>query len=449
MSSRRLRDILEPALATLIEGPLAVAFSGGLDSTVLLHGLAASPAARERGLRAIHVDHGLHPDSAEWTRRCAAFAASCSVDFASVRIDVPRGSGLGLEAAARRMRRTALQGELRAGEIVVFAHHRDDQAETVLLKLLRGAGPEGLAAMRPLRRFGEGFAWRPLLTLSRAALRAYADHHQLAWVHDPSNADPVFDRNYLRLDVLPRLRRRWPEADTSIAQSATWVRAAADLIEEESARALARIQGLDPNTLRYREWLDLPEALRDPVLRCWLRGLGLPEPTQHQVGELVRQLGEAGEDKLPCVRWPGSELRRYRELVHARAPIEMVAANWEQAWDGCVLELPAALGSLQFVDANGAVRTTPLPRPLRVRFRRGGESLRLALGDHHRDLRDLFQQTGIPPWERGRLPLVFDGEGNLLAVADLWLGSEGRALFDALGVHLQWRTDVDRPATGG
>src|SRR5690606_1372531 len=98
----------------------------------------------------------------------------------------------------------------------------------------------------------------------------YADHHQLAWVHDPSNADPVFDRNYLRLDVMPRLRRRWPEADTSIAQSASWVRAAADLIEEEAARALARVQGLDANTLRYREWLDLPEAVRDPVLRCWL-----------------------------------------------------------------------------------------------------------------------------------------------------------------------------------
>lgn len=446
--SRRLRDVLEPALAVLPDGPLAVAFSGGLDSSVLLHGLAALPAARARGLRAIHVDHGLHADSAEWARRCAQFAAACPVDFASVRVDVARGSGLGLEAAARRMRRTALQGELRPGEIVVFAHHRDDQAETVLLKLLRGAGPEGLAAMRPLRRFGEGLAWRPLLAVSRAALHSYAEHHRLSWVHDPSNADPVFDRNYLRIDVMPRLRRRWPEADASIAQSASWVRAAADFIEAESARALARIQGLDPHTLRYREWLDLPEALRDPVLRRWLRELGLPEPTQHQVDELVRQLGEAGEDKLPCVRWPGSELRRYRELVHARRPIEMVPATWDQPWDGRPLVLPAALGQLQLVHADGTPLATALPKPLRVRFRRGGESLRLNVGRHHRDLRDLFQEAGIPPWERGRLPLVFDDTGILLAVADLWLGSEGRTLFDAQGLGLQWCPHVDRPEAG-
>ncbi|MBX3693506.1 tRNA lysidine(34) synthetase TilS [Dokdonella sp.] len=446
--NRRLRDVLEPALAALPDGPLAVAFSGGLDSSVLLHGLAALPAARARGLRAIHVDHGLYVDSDEWTQRCARIAADLSIDFASVRVDVPRGSGLGLEAAARRMRHTALQDELRAEEIVAFAHHRDDQAETVLLKLLRGAGPEGLAAMRPLRRFGQGLAWRPLLSLSRAALHSYAEHHQLNWVHDPSNADPVFDRNYLRLDVMPRLRRRWPEADASIAQSATWVRAAADFIEAEAARALAQIQGLDPHTLRYREWLALPDALRDPVLRRWLRELGLPEPTQHQVGELMRQLGEAGEDKLPCVRWPGSELRRYRDLVHARRPIEMVPATWDKSWDGRPLELPAALGQLQLVDAAGAALATPLHETLRVRFRRGGESLRLNVGSHHRDLRDLFQEAGIPPWERGRLPLILDSHGTLLAVADFWLGSEGRALFEALELGVRWCPHVDRAEPG-
>jgi tRNA(Ile)-lysidine synthase len=449
MAPRRLHDLLEPALAALPPGPIAIAFSGGLDSSVLLHSLAALPAARARGLRALHVDHGLHGDSQEWATRCERVAAACDVPLTIMRADVERGSGFGLEAAARRARYSAMQSALQAGEIVALAHHRDDQAETVLLKLLRGAGPEGLSAMRNLRRFGQGLAWRPLLSLPRATLRGYADHHGLGWIQDPSNADTLIDRNYLRIDVLPRLRKRWPEADASIAQSANWMRAAAEYIEEQSLQALARVQGFDPMTLRYREWMNLPEALRDPVLRRWLRDIGLPEPTQHQVGELVRQLAEAGEDKLPCVRWPGTELRRYRELVYARRPLHMAPVDWEHEWHGEQIDLPASLGTLSLNDETGQSASLALERPLRVRFRRGGESLRLATGAHHRDLRDLFQEAGVPPWERGRLPLVIGDDGELLAVGDLWLSDEGRSLFARYSRRLTWTPRIDRPMTAG
>lgn len=448
MAPRRLRDLLEPSLATLPAGPIAVAFSGGLDSSVLLHALAALDAVRARGLRALHVDHALQDESTDWAARCQRVAAALGVACTTLRIDVARGSGLGLEAAARRARHAALQSELRDGEILAFAHHRDDQAETVLLKLLRGAGPEGLAAMRPLRRFGRGHAWRPLLPLPRAALRGYAEHHGLGWVNDPSNADPLFDRNYLRLDVLPRLRKRWPEADASIAQSANWVRTAADYIDAEARLALARVQGGDPTTLRFREWLGIADALRDPVLRHWLRGLGLNEPNQHQVGELVRQLAEAGDDKLPCVRWPGTELRRYRDLVYARAPLEMVPAAWEHEWHGEPVPLPASLGVLQLLDADDRVDAGNPDWSWRIRFRRGGEVLNVP-GAGRRELRDLFQGAGIPPWERGRLPLVFDARGTLLAVADLWLGVEGAEALQRSALRLHWQTRIDRtPAAG-
>ncbi len=446
---RRVRDAIERAFDSLPRGPIVVAFSGGLDSSVLLHVLAAMPNVRARGLRAIHVDHGLSPDSATWAARCARVAEACNTPLTTLCIDVERGSGLGLEASARRARHAAIQAELADGEIVAFAHHRDDQAETVLLKLLRGAGPEGLAAMRALRRFGRGLAWRPMLGLSRATLRIYARHHELGWIQDPSNADTLLDRNYLRIDILPRLRRRWPEADASIAQSANWVRAAADYIESEAQRALARVQGLDPMTLRHDEWLQLPDALRDPVLRRWLRSIDLPEPSQHQVGELVRQLAEAGEDKLPCVRWPGTELRRYRDLVHARRPMQMVPIEWQQDWHGERLELPAALGSLRMLDLSGNEAPLAMAQPWRVRFRRGGESLRMALDGHHRELRDLFHGAGIPPWERGRLPLVFDHEGTLLAVADLWLGKDGQDLLASHGRSLAWERRIDPPRASG
>jgi tRNA(Ile)-lysidine synthase len=433
----RLRDILRDGLGRLPPGPIAVALSGGLDSSVLLHLLSGLPEARQRGLRALHVDHGLHADSGQWSARCAQACAASDVPLSVLHTDVQRG-GLGLEAAARSARFAALQAALGDDEIVAFAHHRDDQAETVLLKLLRGAGPEGLGAMRTLRRLGDFIAWRPLLGVSRSLLHNYADARKLDWIVDPSNADTRIDRNFLRVDILPRLRARWPEADASIVQSANWVRAAADFIETQSAQALAHVQGLDPHTLRYRDWLDLPEALRDPVLRRWLRSIDMPEPNQYQVAELVRQLAEAGEHKLPCIRWPGAELRRYRDLVHALRPLHIPTADWERDWDGSVLELPASLGTLSLVEAGGGSQPLTDNVRLRVRFRRGGETLRLAAGTHRRELRDLFQEAGVPPWERGRIPMVLDDRGELLGVGDLWLSDAGRSLFSRLRCQLRW-----------
>lgn len=436
MSSSRIRDLIESALAELPPAPVLVAYSGGLDSSTLLHVLAQSQPARARGLRAVHVDHGLHDESPGWTRHCSDFAAALDIAIVVRTVDVTRSPGLGLEASARRARYDAIEALLGRDEIVALAHHRDDQSETVLLKLLRGAGPEGLAAMRPLRRFGSGYAWRPLLGVPRAALREYAERNQLEWIRDPSNSDPTIDRNFLRMQVLPRLLQRWPEADASIAQSVAWTRAAADFIDIEAERALARTQGLDPATLRYREWLALPPALRDPVLRRWLRALELPEPTHFQAAELVRQLGEAGEDRQPCVRWPGTEVRRYRELLHAMPPLQLPPFDWVAEFDGNELALPLDLGSLRLAGNRGP--RPALAPPLRVRFRRGGESLRLASGEHTRELRDLFQETGIPPWQRGRLPLVFGRDGTLLAVADLWLGEAGQRLLDAHDARLEW-----------
>lgn len=445
MPIARILELIESGLAELPAKPLLVTLSGGLDSTVLLHALARSPRARERGLRAVHVDHGLHDDSPRWSAHCRDVANALDVELIVRKVEVVREPGMGLEASARRARYVAIESLLSAGEIVVLAHHRDDQAETVLLKLLRGAGPEGLGAMRPLRKLGCGFAWRPLLGLPRAALQEYADRQGLSWINDPSNADPSIDRNFLRLQVMPRMLWRWPEAERSIAQSAAWARHASEFIAMEAKQALLRVRGPDPTTLHLRDWLALPLALRDPVLRRWLRELDLPQPTHYQAAELVRQLDEAREDRQPCVRWPGAEVRRYRDLLYAIAPLQLPPFDWTATWDGRDLDLPLNLGRLRLDGQSTPPRLSP---PLHVRFRRGGESLRLAAGGHTRELRDLFQEAAIPPWQRGRLPLVFDSDEQLVAVADLWLSETGARLFESLGTHLQWNTaQLDRPCT--
>ncbi|MBL0165090.1 MAG: tRNA lysidine(34) synthetase TilS [Xanthomonadales bacterium] len=433
-----LQRILDTALAAIPSTPIALALSGGLDSTALLHALSSSLAARQRGLRAIHIDHGLHAQSGDWSQHCQRICAQCDVPLTVVKVVVKQTAGTGLEASARAARYAAFELELDAGEILALAHHRDDQTETVLLKLLRGAGPEGLGAMRTLRRLGEAWAWRPLLEVGREELRRHASQAGLEWIEDPSNHDIRIERNFLRHEVLPTLRKRWPRADASIAQSARWIRAAADFVEIESSRALASLRGFDPATLDWRRWLALADALRDPVLRCWLRGLGLAEPNQHQVGELERQLAQASDDKLPCVRWPGAELRRYRDLLYATRPMDLPEPGWESSWNGLPLVLPAGLGTLTlegYANQGIALRETA---DLVVRFRRGGERLRLDPGGYHRELRDLFQETGIPPWQRARIPIVLDHKARLLAVGDLWISDIGRTEFARLERTLSW-----------
>lgn len=441
--THRLNEIVDSAIAALPPGPILAAYSGGLDSTALLHALAQCAAARERGLRAVHVDHGISDNSAAWARHCETFALALGVELVVRRVGVSRQPELGLEASARRARYAVIETLISPGEIVALAHHRDDQTETVLLKLLRGAGPEGLGAMRPMRRLGSGYAWRPLLGLPRAALREYANAYGLNWIGDPSNDDPGIDRNYLRLQVLPRIVARWPEAAASIAQSATWARSAAEFIDGESRRALARVQGLDPATLRFRDWLDLPEALRDPVMRQWLRGLGLAEPTHYQAAELVRQINEAGEDRQPCVRWPGVEVRRYRDLLYAMRPLQFPPLDWNAPFDGGELKLPLDLGTLRL---SGAAANARLAQPLHVRFRRGGENLRLAGRGPTRELRDLLQESGVPPWQRARLPLLFDADERLVAVADLFVGETAAALLAPLDASIEWIDPTRRQA---
>jgi len=415
-------------------GSVVVGFSGGLDSSVLLHALAHLPQARARGLRALHVDHGLHADSTTWSRHCAEFAAAQRVPFASVPVSVAHDTGTGLEDAARTARRTALGDAMTAGEILTLAQHRDDQAETILLKLLRGAGPEGLGGMRTMRQFAQGYLWRPLLDVPRSALAAYAQAHALRWIDDPSNADTTLRRNFLRAEVLPRLHQRWPDATAALAHSATWARHAADFIEVHSAHALAQMQGLDPATLDWARWLALPDALRDPVLRLWLRGLELDAPAHFHIEELERQLRGSARDRNPCVRWDDTELRRYRDLLYALRPAPAPPDDWETAWGGEPLALPG--GGTLLLD-HPAPETVPLS--LRVRFRRGGERLKPAGRRHTRELRLLLQEAGVPPWQRARVPLIFDVDGELLAAADLYASDTARTLCARLGARFVWQ----------
>jgi tRNA(Ile)-lysidine synthase len=427
---RTLPDTLRSALDAHPDGALCVAFSGGPDSTALLHALAALPQARSRGLRALHVDHGLRADSADWAAQARAFCATLEVACTVARVEVSRASGEGLEAAARHARYAAFAQAIGPGEWLLLGHHRDDQAETVLLKLLRGAGPQGLGGMRATRPLGAGQLWRPLLDLPREVLRSYVRERHLPCVDDPSNRDTTLARNHLRHEILPRLRQSFPHAVDSILHSAALCRAADESLRARWLEAYGSLHDEATGSLDTAAWLALDPALREPLLDHWLHARGLSAPTAAQRRQIERQC-RARAGQQPCVRWPGTELHIWKGRLWAQAPRPPIDPHWTARWHGEALALPDG-GKLAL---EPAVR---LPVPLTVRLRLGGERIRPAGDRHTRELRDLFQQIALPPWRREACPLLYAAD-ELVAVADLWRTAQGAALFDALGAQPCWK----------
>ena len=423
---------------------LWVALSGGLDSTVLLHALAAARELRPLDLAAIHVDHGLSPAAGDWADHCRRLCDHLAVPLTLRRLALQRQRGESLEALARAGRYAALSAIAGPGDLVLTAQHQDDQAETLLLALLRGSGVKGLAAMPRLARLGGAWLLRPLLGYRRDELLAYARAQGLTWIEDPSNGDLDFDRNFLRARILPVLAERWPACAASLSRSAAHCAEAQGLIAGLAARELALLGGSRPGTLSLAGLAAREPALQAAVLRHWLTGLGLPTPDSRHLGRIRAELMGARPDRTPLVAWPGCETRRYRDDLFAMAPLPPVPGEEVLGWREGQLALPAGLGCLRLLDRVGA-RQDPAacwPSGLEVRFGARGLSCRLADQPHQRRLKHLFQEAAIPSWLRPYVPCLFDG-AHLVAVGDLWrctpLTADG-------GIRLHWEGGIrDHP----
>lgn len=417
-----------------------VAYSGGLDSHVLLHALSHL----DLEVTAVHVHHGLSPNAELWADHCRTVCTQLGILCQVVRVQVAQ-DGRGREAAARDARYAALEQTLGAGEMLLTAHHQDDQAETLLLLLLRGAGVTGLAAMPSVRPCGRGTLARPLLEVPRAALRQYAAHHGLSWVDDESNFDTGFDRNFLRHEVLPLLCHRWPATQRALARSAAHLTEAGMLLAELAASDLATAHGRHSGTLSITAVHAFTPPRRRNLLRHWLRERGLPPPDTAHLLRIEREVLPARPDAAPLVAWPGAEVRRYRDDLHAMvplAPVPAVALHWDLHQP---LALPAGLGRLVAVPVTGEGLCREVQ--VTVRFRQGGEVCQLPGHAHRRSLKNLLQEAGVPPWERERMPLILV-EDTLAVVADRWYCAPFAVSGTAPGWRIQWQRPWDI-ATGG
>ncbi len=409
-----------------------MAFSGGLDSTVLLAAMTRLGAQGfARGLRALHVDHGLHAESSRWAEDARARAVALGVPFTILTVDAAPPRGASPEAAAREARYTALAAALSDEEVLLTGQHLDDQAETLFLRLLRGSGPAGLAGMPVLRRLGRGWLARPLLGEPRAGLRSWAVAEGLGWLDDPANEDLAFDRVYLRREVMPVIRRRWPTVSRALARAAGHAREASGLLD-----TLAR---LDRQGASGTDWITLGALVNLPAdrarnaLRGWLRDQSLPVPPETRLREILGLIrGRA--DGQGEVRWGSVAVRRWRQRLYAISglPEEPLAPfEWTDPRIPC--RLPAGLGVLTL---DPPPRESVSVAPLEIRWRQGGERIRLHPGGPRRALKDLLRESGIRPWMRGRIPLVY-ADGRLAAVGDLWTAVERAGDLD-----VRWQ---DRP----
>jgi len=416
-----------------------VAFSGGIDSSVLLHALAESRKVHRTPILAIHINHGLHEDASDWEAHCRKVAADLDVPFIGETVEIDDKSGLGLEATARQARYDAFRDIAEEDDWLLSAHHEDDQAETLLLNLMRGSGLAGIAGIGALQRFARGMLARPLLGVSGGSIKAYAEEQELRWIDDPSNLDTRFDRNFLRRDLIPALAERWPGVAQRLAKSAELAAEASEMLNDLAQLDIANIAtGVMPDKLDIEGLKSLSEKRQRNLLRYAARQCGLPPPPATRLQQITHELIPARVDAQPLVGWPGAEVRRYRDKLYllAEVPDEEALATTKLTADGDWLDLGQGRGQMRLeAGVDGGIDCELVEGGLDLRFRQGGEEFCPVGRQRTHKLKKLLQEDGVVPWMRQRIPLLYSGD-SLVAVGDLWIAANAS---DTNGYGVNWR----------
>jgi tRNA(Ile)-lysidine synthase len=436
-SAASLHAALEHLVPPRASG-LVVALSGGADSAALLRAAAAlGKDFRALPLRAVHVDHGLQAAASRFRQACHSLCEQLGVPLRVISVSVNCQPGASIEAAARDARYAALAAELQMNECLLTAHHRKDQAETLLLQALRGAGVKGLSAMPACRDFGAGWHVRPVLDVPQGELLQVGAQLVNADFIDPMNEDLRFDRSFLRKTIWPMIERRWPGAEIALSRTARHLAQAQEQLDLAAAAEVARLR--DGDALSVTGLRALMPGKRVNAVRYWLSEAGAEAPSTARLSEALRQVFEADEDHQPAMVWGNAALRRYRDrlfLTEAEPPRLAEALEWGTALQDSV-DLGRRLGILTWKPQIGGLSPEALPRTVLVRRRGGGETLKPARSANTHTVQHLCQSLGVLPWMRDALPLVFVDD-TLIAVADLWMDARWCAAADAPGLGIAW-----------
>ncbi|MDH5633654.1 MAG: tRNA lysidine(34) synthetase TilS [Gammaproteobacteria bacterium] len=406
-----LQDTLIRLGATPGRHQCVVAYSGGVDSHVLLHLLSRT----EFNVSAVHVNHAISANANAWQAHCQQVCETLGIALVVEKISLA-GSPGNTEARARHARYKALADHISADKkLLLTAHHQDDQAETVLLRLMRGSGVHGWAAMRATRPFARGQLIRPLLDISRRQILDYARAEDLSWIEDETNRLSGFDRNYLRHQVVPMLEARWPGVGRRLAQVAGDARDTGELLDQSISGHLALCQTAD-GELSVSALSRLAPGEQALTVRLWLRRRGYPMPSRHKLTEIISLLHQSTPHS---VRWGEAEVWCYRDILAVRRSAPVIPGNWQLAWPDSTpeLELPDLAIRLRLHETAAAGISSRLlvGATIELRQRRGGERVQLPGRQLHHQLKKVLQDAAVPPWLKNRLPLIFI-DGQLAAV---------------------------------
>lgn len=437
-------DKIRQILRTLLSGELAdtqmmwLAFSGGVDSAVLLHAMHQLQDEWRIPLQALHINHGLHPEADNWQRHCELFCDSLGVPLSVVSVEIATDSHYSIEEAARDARYRVFSDKMDRHDLLLMAHHQNDQVETLLMRLLQGAGVKGLSGMPLSRGLGRGSLVRPLLDVSRQEIEDWARDNRLAWVEDPSNLETHFERNYIRHEVLPGLQQRRSGVMASLLRVCQHQAEAQAILDEVAQSDSREAQALGA-TMDIPSLLRLRQARQHNLLRYWLGANGMPMPSTQHLGQILEQICQARSDAMPVMHWPWGSLRRYRETLHIVPPDHVSHQEETLRWHpGDELCLPGGVLTSVQVQGHGLAQQFLADGPVEIRFRQGGEKIVPAGRGVHKTLKALFQERGIPPWQREQTPLLYIG-GKLAVVAGLCVHDDFVASAEEQGWHIGWR----------
>lgn len=389
---------------------ILIAYSGGVDSHVLLHALAqCRQEFSELKLTAVHIHHGLFEEADQWAQHCRQRCNELKVKLQIVDVEVKRAKGVSIEEDARAARYAALADILQQNDILVTAHHADDQAETCLLQFLRGSGIKGLASMPIIVNFAAGFLARPFLSVSRQEILQYAQKNKLLWVEDHSNHDLNFTRNFLRYKIMPEFKKRWPSINKTIMRVADNCSDANELLKDLAEQDLKKLKGHVKNTLSISKLKKLSLRRQKNVLREWIDAQNFRLPSAIKLQHIISDVINASEDAIPCIAWGEAEIRSYHDDLYIMKPLSKFDYNKTILWDGKKpLRLPGNLGTLRLKKIIGqGLKSEVLKKKLEIKFRQGGERCKLFGRNGTHKLKKLFQEWEVPPWQRGRVSLLY------------------------------------------
>lgn len=411
-----------------------IGYSGGLDSQVLLHLCYRLSKTIPLKLRAIHVHHGLSDHADSWSYHCRSMCERYAIPLVVERIELDRVNGESLEALAREKRYQVFKKFMHEQTVLLTAHHQDDQAETLLVQLSRGAGVQGLAAMSNLKPWMRGYHARPLLNFPRERLEAYAGAENLVWVEDESNQNHALTRNFFRHQVFPLLKARWPTITTTIARTAKHAAEASQLLDEFALILLDAVKGKEVDTLSIGKLLALSHAQQKLVLRAWIKHLGFLVPNTSKLEAVQQSVLKAARDRCPQIGWANVSIRRFKDdlyLVKNYPPRN----NDRLTWDFRTPLNLTSLGKLSATKVRGSGFHINLTE-IDVQFRLGGEQAYIQ-GRGRRRLKQLFQEWQVPTWKRDAVPLFFKNE-RLIGVLGYFMDKEYLAQGDEEGYELHW-----------